>query len=121
MKVLITGITGMVGSHLADYIVTDHPDVDVHGLIRWRSPTDNIRHLGNRIALHHGDLGDLSSLVRLLNAIEPDRIFHLAAQSYVTTSFDAPADTLSTNLIGTTNLLEAIRITRLDPLVHVCS
>ena len=121
MKILITGITGMVGSHLADYVLAEHGDAAVHGLARWRSPTDNIRHLGERIQIHLGDVTDLGSLIRLLEDIRPDRIFHLAAQSYVTTSFTAPADTLTTNVVGTNNLLEAVRITGLDPLIHICS
>ncbi|HZP40972.1 MAG TPA: GDP-mannose 4,6-dehydratase [Candidatus Binatia bacterium] len=121
MRVLITGITGMVGSHLADFILREHPGVAVHGLVRWRSPRGNVRHLEGRVALHEGELRDLHSLVRVLAAARPDRIFHLAAQSYVSASFTAPADTLHTNVIGTTNLLDAVRLTGLDPLVHVCS
>jgi GDP-mannose 4,6-dehydratase len=121
MKILITGITGMVGSHLADYLLAHHPDVEVHGLYRWRSPLDNIQHSKDRIGLHLGDLSDLGSLIRLLDEVRPERIFHLAAQSYVTTSFNAPADTLTTNVIGTTNLLEAVRLSDLDPLIHICS
>jgi GDPmannose 4,6-dehydratase/GDP-4-dehydro-6-deoxy-D-mannose reductase len=121
MKVLITGITGMVGSHLADYALRRKQEVEVHGLIRWRSPLDNIRHIKSSVMLHYAELRDLNSLVTLLRKIEPDWIFHLAAQSYVTTSFTAPADTLTTNVIGTANLLDAMRITGSDALVHVCS
>ncbi len=121
MKVLITGITGMVGSHLAEHILGNHPEVEVHGLLRWRSPMDNIQHIMPRITPHQGELRDLNSLVALLRKVMPDRIFHLAAQSYVTTSFDAPADTLHTNVIGTTNLLDAVRIVGIDPRIHICS
>jgi GDP-mannose 4,6-dehydratase len=121
MKVLITGITGMVGSHLADYILDHHPAVEVHGLIRWRSPLDNIRRIESRVTLHQGELRDLNSLILVLRKVRPDRIFHLAAQSYVTVSFDAPADTIHTNVIGTVNLLDALRITGLDPKIHICS
>ena len=121
MKVLITGITGMVGSHLAEYILAEHPGVEVHGLVRWRSPLDNISHLASRVQLHLGELRDLNSLVNLLKKIRPDRIFHLAAQSYVPSSFEAPADTLHTNVIGTVNLLDAIRLADLDPRIHICS
>jgi len=121
MRVLITGITGMVGSHLAEYILSNHPDVEVHGLVRWRSPTDNIQGIMDKISLHYAELRDLNSLVILLRKIEPDRIFHLAAQSFVTTSFDAPADTLATNVIGTCNLMDAVRITDIDPRIHICS
>ena len=121
MKILITGITGMVGSHLAEYIIEDHPSVEVHGLIRWRSPLDNIRDIKSKITLHQAELRDLNSLVHLLREIQPVWIFHLAAQSYVTSSFVAPADTIHTNVIGTTNLLDAVRITGLDPKIHICS
>src|SRR5882762_4609205 len=108
MKVLITGITGMVGSHLAESIASEHPDVELHGLVRWRSPMDHIAHLGDAVRLHQGELRDLNSLTVVIRRVKPDRIFHLAAQSYVTSSFDAPADTLHTNVIGTTNLLDAV-------------
>ena len=121
MKVLITGISGMVGSHLAEYILADHPDVDLHGLIRWRTPLDHLVAIKDRINLHYADLRDLNSLIVLIKKVQPDWIFHLAAQSFVTTSFDAPVDTLSTNVIGTTNLLDALRITGVDAKVHVCS
>ena len=121
MKVLITGITGMVGSHLAEYLLEDHPSVEVHGLVRWRSPLDNIRDIKSKITLHQAELRDLNSLVHLLREIQPDWIFHLAAQSYVTSSFVAPADTIHTNVIGTTNLLDAVRIVGLDPKIHICS
>jgi len=121
MKVLITGVTGMVGSHLADYILDHHPGVEVHGLIRWRSPLDNIRRIESRVTLHQGELRDLNSLVLVLQRVRPDWIFHLAAQSYVTVSFVAPADTIHTNVIGTVNLLDAVRVSGLDPKIHICS
>jgi GDP-mannose 4,6-dehydratase len=121
MKVLITGITGMVGSHLADYILENHPGVEVHGLLRWRSPRDNIAHLKDGIVLHYGDLLDVVSLWKLFET-QFDRIFHLAAQSYVPYSFDAPVATLETNVIGTANLLNAILASGpFSPLIHVCS
>jgi GDPmannose 4,6-dehydratase/GDP-4-dehydro-6-deoxy-D-mannose reductase len=121
MNVLITGITGMVGSHLAEYIASDHPDVDIHGLVRWRSPMDHIAHLHDAVRLHQGELRDLNSLTAVIRRVKPDWIFHLAAQSYVTSSFDAPADTLHTNVIGTANLLDAVRAAGIDPKIHICS
>lgn len=121
MRVLITGITGMVGSHLAEYILANHPGVEVHGLVRWRSPMANIEQIQPKLFLHCAELRDLNSLVILLTKVKPERIFHLAAQSFVTTSFDAPADTLHTNVIGTTNLLDAVRIVGIDPRIHICS
>ncbi|MDR4494376.1 MAG: GDP-mannose 4,6-dehydratase [Nitrospirales bacterium] len=121
MKVLITGISGMVGSHLAEYILADHPDVEIHGLIRWRTPLEHLVAIKERVTLHYADLRDLHSLIVLIQKVKPEWIFHLAAQSCVTTSFDAPVDTLSTNVIGTTNLLDALRMTGVDAKVHVCS
>jgi GDP-mannose 4,6-dehydratase len=121
MRILITGITGMVGSHLAEYVLADHPGVEVHGLVRWRSPLDHIRGIQHRVRLHEAELRDLHSLVRLLDEVRPERIFHLAAQSYVSSSFTAPADTLHTNVIGTTNLLDAVRLVGIDPKIHICS
>lgn len=121
MKVLITGITGMVGSHLAEYLLAEHPDVEVHGIVRWRSPLDNIAHLQGRVHLHLAELRDLHSLVTLFRELRPERIFHLAAQSYVPSSFGAPADTLHTNVIGTANLLDAVRLAGIDPRIHICS
>lgn len=121
MKILITGITGMVGSHLAEYILNNHNGVEVHGLVRWRSPKENLTNILEKIYLHNAELRDLSSLISLLEKIKPDWIFHLAAQSYVTTSFDAPADTIHTNVIGTLNLLEAVRILGINPKIHICS
>jgi GDP-mannose 4,6-dehydratase len=121
MKALITGITGFVGSHLAEYLLKSHPDVEVGGLKRWRSPTENIRGFAGRVKLFDGDLRDLSSLLRVLGEFPPDLLFHLAAQSYVQTSYYAPADTLDTNVIGTVNLLEAVRLSNLSPVIHVCS
>lgn len=121
MNVLITGITGMVGSHLAEYILANHPGVAVHGLVRWRSPQDNILGIMDKVTLHHGDLRDLNSLATVMRDVKPERIFHLAAQSYVMDSFKAPADALATNVIGTTNLMDAVRMTGINPLIHICS
>ena len=121
MRILITGITGMVGSHLAEYVLQHHPGVEVHGLTRWRSPLVHIQGILPKLRLHDGELRDLGSLIRLLSDVEPAWIFHLAAQSYVSSSYLAPADTLHTNVIGTTNLLEAVRLTRQDPKIHICS
>jgi GDP-mannose 4,6-dehydratase len=124
-SVLITGITGFVGSHLADFILENYPATRVIGLVRWRAPKDNIRHILDRIILEPGDLQDLSSLTGVISAQKPDVIFHLAAQSYVPFSFSAPAATLNINVLGTCNLLEAIRELKsardYDPIIHVCS
>lgn len=121
MKILITGITGFVGSHLAEYLLDLNEGHQIYGLCRWRSPKDNLEKIYNRVALLDADLGDLSALVRHFDDIRPDIVFHLAAQSYVLTSFNAPIQTLWSNVIGTANLLEAVRLTKIDPVIHICS
>lgn len=124
MRILITGITGFVGSHLAEYISANHPATEIFGIKRWRSPQNNIRQLLNtnpKIKIHDCDLRDLGSLIRVFGEVKPEVIFHLAAQSFVTTSYMAPLDTLECNISGTANLLEAIRILKQDPIVHICS
>lgn len=124
-KVLITGITGFVGSHMADYILANFPEVQILGLARWRSPIDNIRHILDKITLEYGDLSDLPSLKTVLSKEKPDVISHLAAQSYVPFSFSSPIVTLNTNIIGTCHLLEAVKELRFssgyDPIIHICS
>ena len=114
-KVLITGITGMVGSHLCDYLL-ENTDWDIWGVCRWRSPLDNVQHLldrvnrKDRVFFEYADLNDQGSLMIVLQNVKPDYIFHLAAQSYPLTSFNSPIDTLNTNILGTCRLLESIRL-----------
>jgi GDP-mannose 4,6-dehydratase len=126
MRVFITGLTGMVGSHLVDYLL-EHTDWDIYGLCRWNDDFDNINHIiplinkKERVHLIYGDLNDYASLQEAVSLSKPDYVFHLAAQSYPKTSFTAPLDTLQTNIIGTANLLEALRKTNLDPVIHVCA
>ena len=123
--VLITGITGFVGSHLAEYILEKFPQTKVVGLIRWWEPKDNIQQIIDKVTLRYGDLVDLPSLGTIMREEKPDVIFHLAAQSYVDFSFVAPITTLDTNVIGTANLLESIRALKdsfgYDPVVHIAS
>ena len=124
MRALITGITGFAGSHLAEYLLAEHPDVEVYGTFRWRSRMDNVEHLYNdkKIQLVEADLRDYSSMHRALEISRPEVIFHLAAQSFVPSSWSAPNDTIVTNVTGQTNLFEAIRILKLDPVVQIaCS
>jgi GDP-4-dehydro-6-deoxy-D-mannose reductase len=112
MRVLITGITGMVGSHLAEYCL-ERGDVEVVGTLRWRSPKDNIAGVVDRVRLVECDLRDQAAVRRLLEDVEPDAIFHLAAQSYVPASWSGPADTFTTNVLAQVHLLEAMRDLRL--------
>lgn len=127
MNVLITGITGMVGSHLADHLLA-HTNWKIFGMCRWRSPLENIEHLiprielKDRIELLYGDLNDQVSLQHAVTSARPDYVFHLAAQSYPQTSFTAPLETLETNILGTARLLEALRIHKeSDPVIHICA
>lgn len=126
-KALITGITGMVGSHLADFLL-ENTDWEIHGACRWRSPLDNVSHLlelvnkKERVFFEYADLNDQISLVKLIKKVKPDYVFHLAAQSYPMTSFDAPIDTLNTNILGTCRLMEAIKMVEdCTPVVHICA
>lgn len=129
-RALITGITGMVGSHLADFILAN-TDWEIFGMCRWRSPLDNIEHLldrinkKDRVYLLYGDLRDSASLRSVVKEAKPNYVFHLAAQSYPKTSFEAPIDTLDTNILGTARLLDVLQEQRvlkeIDPVVHVCA
>lgn len=125
-KALITGITGMVGSHLADYLI-EHTDLEIYGICRWRSPLDNIAHLiekinnKKRVHLIYADLRDYLSIYEAVDEVKPDYVFHLAAQSYPKTSFSAPLDTLETNVQGTARVLEACRKLCPKAIIHVCA
>lgn len=126
-KAFITGITGMVGSHLVDYLL-ENTDWDIYGMCRWRSPLDNIRHIldninrGDRLFLVDGDLRDSISLRNAVDKARPDYVFHLAAQSYPKTSFSGPIETLDTNINGTERLLDVLRQQPdIDPVIHVCA
>ncbi|MGD8718851.1 MAG: GDP-mannose 4,6-dehydratase [Candidatus Zixiibacteriota bacterium] len=121
MKILITGITGFAGSHLADYALA-LGDVEVYGTARWRSPSQNIEHISDRITVIDADLRDASSVESLVADIKPDKIFHLAAQSYVVSSWKLPSETLTTNIVGTVNIFEAVRRAKYEPRILVaCS
>ena len=119
MRVLITGITGFAGSHLAEYILANHPDVRVFGFVRWRSRMDNIVHIQDKVELHEADIKDVISLKKALADIKPDRIFHLAAQSFVPASWRLPAETFAINAIGQINLFEALLSLKLNPKIHI--
>ena len=119
-KALITGITGQDGSYLAELLLSK--DYEVHGVIRRASTfnTERIDHLyqdphinGVRLFLHYGDIADSTNLIKLLYRIQPQEIYHLAAQSHVRVSFDIPEYTGDTTGLGTIRILEAIRETGL--------
>jgi len=119
MRVLITGITGFAGSHLAEYILTNHADAVVFGTVRWRSRMDNIAQIQDKVRLIEADLKDMVSLRAVLAESKPDRIFHLAAQSFVPTSWTCPSETFAINAIGEINLFEAVRALDLKPRIQV--
>lgn len=118
MKVLITGITGFVGSHLADFLL-EKDNIEVYGIERWRSNCENIEHIKDKIRLIECDIRDSSSVKRVIEEVKPDHIFHLAAQSFVFTSWHAPAETLTTNIIGELNIFEALRELGINPKIHI--
>jgi GDPmannose 4,6-dehydratase/GDP-4-dehydro-6-deoxy-D-mannose reductase len=121
-RVLITGIGGSGGSYLAEHIVQQHPDVEVHGFARWHSATlDNLRAIAGRVKVHEVDLTDLASVIVGLRDARPDAVFHLAAHANVRASFITPNAVLTNNILGTSNLFEGIRISGLDPLIQLCS
>lgn len=108
-RVLITGIDGFVASHLADHILEVCPEVEIYGTIRRMADRKNIEHLLGDVKLMDMELTDMNSVNHVLMATRPSKVFHLAAQSYVPTSWTAPAQTLESNVIGTANVLEAVR------------
>ncbi|RMF97414.1 MAG: SDR family oxidoreductase [Candidatus Schekmanbacteria bacterium] len=122
MKVLITGITGFAGSHLADYILSLNENIKIYGTCRWRSNRENIEHLLGKITLFECDLKDASSVKSVIDSIKPDRIFHLAAQSFVSASWNLASETIKNNIIGNLNLLEAVRHAGISPRIQIaCS
>ena len=120
-KALITGVTGQDGSYLAEFLLKK--GYEVHGIKRRTSliNTDRIDHLyqdpqdqNQKFILHHGDLTDSSSLIRIIQEIQPDEIYNLAAQSHVAVSFEEPEYTANSDALGALRILEAIRILNLE-------
>lgn len=120
-RALITGITGQDGSYLADLLL--QKGYEVHGIKRRASlfNTDRIDHLyqdphetGRRLILHYGDMTDSSSLIRIIQQVQPDEIYNLAAQSHVAVSFEEPEYTANSDALGALRVLEAIRILGLE-------
>lgn len=119
-KALITGIAGFVGSHLAELLLSK--GYEVYGLSRPRTKTDHIEHIMGQLHLQDADLLDSHSLYTMIARIRPDYIFHLAAQSFVPTSWVSPSVTLEVNIVGTANLFEAVRMANIDPVIQIaCS
>lgn len=122
-RVIITGITGSGGSYLAEYIINNLPQTEVHGIARWHSGStmQNLKDIIAKVKVHECDLNDLSSVVRVLKEVKPEGVFHLAAYANVRASFITPLAVLNNNIIGTANLFEGIRLSGLDPLIQLCS
>jgi GDP-4-dehydro-6-deoxy-D-mannose reductase len=120
---LITGIAGSGGSYLAEHIVNHHPEVEVHGMSRWHSTTtrDNLAAIRDRVTVHEADLMDFGSVLAAVETAQPDAVFHLAAHANVRASFITPNTVLTNNIIGTSNLFEALRLAHLDPIIQLCS
>ena len=109
MKILITVITGFAGSHLADFVLAKLHAVEIFGIKRWRSKTENIEHFPDKVKFFDCDIKDAHNVYEVIDKIRPDKIFHLAAQSYVPASWEAPVETLVLNITGQTNVLEAVK------------
>lgn len=122
-SVLITGISGSGGSYLTDYILENHKKVKISGLVRWHSTTSlsNLEKIINKISIYECDLNDFSSTFKVLKKVKPDAIFHLASYANVRSSFDTPTTVLNNNIIGTSNLFEAIRLLKINPIIQMCS
>jgi GDP-4-dehydro-6-deoxy-D-mannose reductase len=116
--VLVTGITGFVGSHLADFLL-QQKGVELYGIARTRNFHENIKGIKDRIHLFYCDVLDASRMRNALGKIKPDRIFHLAGQSVVSTCWNSPYETFDLNLVGTLNLFEAAQKLRPQPSIHV--
>jgi len=124
MKILITGITGFIGSHLAEYCLKK-PDAEVYGTIMSHHLGDELRRIKvikDKIELLECDLTNRVGVARVLEKIKPDKIFHLAAQSFVPVSWKSPEDTLYNNIISELNIFEVVREMKLEPVIVIaCS
>ena len=119
MRVLITGVTGFVASHLVDFLI--NKDVEIYGTKQRRIPMGNIKHVKDKINFVDCELRDFLSVKKAIEDSRPDMIFHLAAQSFVPAGISQPQNTFEVNAMGTLNLLESVRLSKLDPIVHVAS
>lgn len=120
---LITGITGQDGAYLAEFLL--RKGYAVHGLVRWDAVdgTERLQERGihERITLHHGDMNDAANIISLIKKIQPDEIYNLAALSHVKVSFETPSSAIDTNVKGTLNILDAVRILELPARVYQAS
>ena len=121
-RILITGISGSGGSYLAETVASDHPEVEIHGIARWHSTTrENLSEVTDKVTVHEADLLDYGSVLSVIQKVRPDGIFHLASHANVRASFETPSAVLNNNIIGTSNLFEAVRRAGQDPWIQLCS
>jgi GDP-4-dehydro-6-deoxy-D-mannose reductase len=122
-NVLVSGAAGSGGSYLCEYIVSNHPDVKVHALVRWHSTTtrNNLSAIKDKIVIHECDLLDFGSVIRVLREVRPEKIFNLASHANVRVAFDTPLAVLNNNITSTANLLEAIRLECPETVFQHCS
>lgn len=118
MKVLITGIGGFAGSHLADYIL-EHTQSEVFGILRDMERDDNIHHHNGKISLSYCEIGEFQPVFKVIKETKPDIIFHVAGQAFVPSSFEYAAETFKTNVIGTINIFEAVKACEINPRIVV--
>jgi GDP-mannose 4,6-dehydratase len=114
-------VAGSGGSYLAEYILQHHPEVEVHGIARWHSAARYRDLFEGRVTVHECDLLDFGSVLAAVERARPEGVFHLAAHANVRASFDIPGVVLQNNILATSNLFEAIRRLKTDPLVQLCS
>jgi GDP-4-dehydro-6-deoxy-D-mannose reductase len=118
MKVLITGIGGFAGSHLADYI-SANTNTEIFGILRDLEKDENLRQLGDKVRLSTCEITDFQSIFKVIKEIKPDIIFHVAGQAFVPSSFEHAAETFKTNVIGTINIFEAVKASEISPRIIV--
>jgi GDP-4-dehydro-6-deoxy-D-mannose reductase len=120
-RILITGIAGSAGSYLAEYICKHQPSIEVHGIAGFRTPRENLDAIKDKITVHDADLMDFASVLSAIQKVKPNGLFHLAAYANVRASFSTPSTVLRNNIIGTSNLFEAVKVSGGDPLIELCS
>ena len=122
-KALITGINGQDGSYLAEFLL--EKEYEVHGIMKRNSVSETqairVEHITDKITLHYGDITDLSSLIRIISEVQPDEIYNLAAQSHVKISFDEPIYTSQATGVGALNVIEAVRLLKLNTKIYQAS
>lgn len=122
-NVLITGVTGSGASYLAEHLCDSYSMLDLHGISRWHSTSNdgNLEGVAERVKVHECDLCDFSSVLNVINSVQPTHIFHLASHANVRAGFVTPLSVINNNIMGTANLFEAVRASTIDPVIQLCS